>query len=108
MPEEEHGSKTLKDLLYVPGNEAWKINHRLALRKGGPVLTLLQGWHEYARQYLRLYESHIGEDYVLGPVWEIIGRSLRELLNGELGGLDAGTLDTFLTNTLHAHHGREE
>jgi len=65
-----------------------------------PVVHMLRGWLEYADAHAQRYESGIGEDGVLGPAWAEIGDALRQLLNGELGRLDAGTLDSVLYETL--------
>ena len=84
----------------------WQERHFTAVRvpKGPevPIVTLINGWAEYANVHRARFESGIGEDYVLGPQWAAIGAALRALLNGELGRLDGGTLDGFLNATLTA------
>lgn len=71
-------------------------------------VSLLGGWLLYADAHRNAYESVLGEDGVLGPCWESIGRGLRGLLNGELDRLDGGTLDTILCETLQANGIEEE
>lgn len=61
---------------------------------------MLTGWHHYAGVHQHQYESPIGDDGVLGPMWQAIGQALLGLLNGDLGRLDAGTLDAFIRTTL--------
>lgn len=85
---------------------AWAERHAAAMHspKGCEfgVVTMLRGWLEYGEQHRNRYESGIGEDGVLGKEWAAIGAALRGLLNGELGRLDAGTLDKLLCHTLEA------
>ena len=85
---------------------SWERRHNLAMRYPRPeeaVGTLLKAWKVYALNHLKTYATKIGNDYVLGPPWAAIGESLRTLLNGELGGLDAGTLDRDIIHTLENH-----
>jgi hypothetical protein len=42
----------------------------------------------------------VGEDHFLGKSWARQGFALRELLNGETGRLDCGTLDAILCDNL--------
>lgn len=64
------------------------------------VVNLLKGWFAYADYHSHRYESSIGEDSVLGADWARIGASIRGLLNGVLGRLDAGALDAVICNAL--------
>lgn len=81
----------------MPNTNGWQDRHNTAMLnpQGAetPIVTMIGGWILYARRHLAQYQSTIGEDGVLGPEWEAIGDALRGLLNGELGRLDAGTLD---------------
>lgn len=70
----------------------WRIDH--------PLVMLIRGVSHYADQHARRYESPIGEDGVLGQEWATAVRAVRGLLNGELGGLDGGTLDKMLCGML--------
>lgn len=65
------------------------------------VVMLLNSWANYANAHKERFESLIGDDGVLGPLWQQIGEGIRGLLNGELGRLDGGTCDTFILDTLH-------
>jgi len=97
----------------VRNGEQWKLQHNLAVSRYCPVmkvthenayLRMLQGWEGYATVHKSEFESSIGDDNVLGPAWEAIGDSLRELLNGEVGPrLDCGTLDSFILNTMRSN-----
>lgn len=83
----------------------WSQRHRAALlspARGFETawVLLLKGWLEYADVHAQRYAGAIGQDGVLGPAWGRIGAALRELLNGELGRLDRGTLDGLLVETL--------
>ncbi len=85
---------------------SWIARHRDAVSepKGAetPIVGLFWAWLTYADTHRARFESGIGEDYVLGPVWATIGRSLRELLNSDCGRLDCGTLDGIVCNVLAA------
>jgi len=89
-----------------PNMGEWRNRHKaaLTLARGSErgVLSLFKGWLLYADQHKQRFESKVGDDYVLGPQWVKIGLALRELLNGELGRLDSGTLDAGILDTLSA------
>jgi len=56
--------------------------------------------------YRETYDSPIGEDGYCGPEWEEIGHALDRLLSADIGQrLDAGTLDSWIRETL-VKHGR--
>lgn len=57
---------------------------------------MIVGWECYAIAHREAYESPIGEDYVLGEEWKAIGLALLGLLNGELGDLDGGDVDSLI------------
>lgn len=84
----------------------WQQRHASAVAMPNhierPIVTLLAGWAEYADQHRAAYDSGIGGDGVLGPAWADLGASIRRLLNGDLGRMDGGTLDSFICNTLEA------
>lgn len=58
-----------------------------------PIVGLFRALADYADLHAARYGNRLGEDYVLGPAWLAMLSNLRELLNGELGRLDGGTLD---------------
>lgn len=68
--------------------------HEQAIRK------MLKGWTGYADAVTAKYESKIGDDYVLGPEWEAIGKGILGLLNGVVGNLDCGDMDAFIRQCL--------
>jgi hypothetical protein len=88
-------------------NTGWTVRHNTALRapnaKERPIRDMLESWHDYAGNYHNQFDSLIGEDYVLGVAWQSIGESIRTLLNGEIGRLDGGTVDSFILKTLSAN-----
>lgn len=55
--------------------------------------AMLRGWSEYADAYAARYGDAVGDDAVLGDAWQRIGDGLRALLDGEVGGLDCGSID---------------
>lgn len=87
---------------YVPNHPGnWKDRHAKAVRSRAiPVVEAIRAWCDYATVHKTLYGSSIGQDYVLGPAWAEWGRAMRTLLNGDLRGADAGTLDTILCGNL--------
>lgn len=89
-----------------PDNNGWQRRHQSAVatpdRTERPIVALLASWAEYADQHRAAYDTGIGSDGVLGPAWADLGANIRRLLNGSLGRLDGGTLDSFICNTLEA------
>jgi hypothetical protein len=82
----------------------WQERHLAAVKApAGPeigLVSLIDGWTEYANYHAARYETPIGNDTVLGPEWAAIGMAIRGLLNGESGRLDCGVLDGFILDTL--------
>lgn len=85
---------------------AWLQRHMSAIMSPKPftleqaLVLMFKGWLMYADAHLADYESPIGDDMILGPEWASIGKGLRNLLNGELGRMDAGTLDSVVVDAL--------
>ncbi len=103
----------MKTLDYLPNTHdtgGWKTRHMRAISQARTfsivvnqetvIVRALDTWVGYAIAHQARFESPIGEDYVLGPAWARWGFALRELLNGETGRLDCGTLDTILCDNL--------
>lgn len=103
----------MKDLSYLPkmpNTGGWQSRHtRAVIGSFAHILCsdnehaigrAIGAWCDYARNHAERFGSPIGQDYVLGPAWARWGFALRELLNGELGRLDGGTLDTILHDNL--------
>lgn len=88
----------------LPNRTLWQDRHDRAVRTPNGeeqgLVHMISGWQHYALRYTFAFKSHIGDDGVLGPAWEAIGDSLRTLLNGETGRLDAGTLDGTILQTM--------
>lgn len=104
----------MKDIYWLPAtpdSNGWKARHTAALR-GIPdsrgivgalemsIVMMLRGWLAYADAHLLAYGSALGADYVLGEAWFATGVAMLTLLNGDLGRLDAGTLDTIIRDNL--------
>ena len=66
------------------------------------LVHLITGLALYADAYESTFEAGIGEDGVLGEHWADIAEGIRGLLNGDTGGLDAGTLDSLLCRMLNS------
>jgi hypothetical protein len=86
----------------------WQERHLAALCSSHPMVIMLRGWAAYADKHRARFESGIGEDSFLGPQWEAVGRALLEMLNGDCGALDCGTIDGFIRDALKAEGFREE
>ena len=94
----------------TPDMGGWKTRHDSAIglaRPSGvrkpfetPIAGMLHLWAQYAADHKAEYDALIGDDYVIGPAWEAIGDGIRELLNGQTGRLDCGTLDAFILDTM--------
>lgn len=69
-------------------------------KQEGAIVNALWAWLTYADAHAKMFDAKIGDDYVLGVAWIAWGKAIRALLNGETGGLDCGTLDAILVDTL--------
>lgn len=98
------------DFLVIRGaKESWQHEHnrivaaaRFPGNRNKPGYAIVQGldaWNNYAIMHLQRFESTIGEDYVLGPMWVFWGAGLSGLLNGETSGLDCGKIDSEILDT---------
>jgi hypothetical protein len=87
-----------------PNINGWQDRHLEALnyplKQEKPIVLMLCAWLNYAEDYYKRYESHIGLDGFLGDGWEQIGDGIRTLLNGECGRLDCGTLDCIILDAM--------
>lgn len=104
--------KTLRELA-GKSDARWAADHVLAWRETGfrnPTVAheralkrSIEAWADFGDTFLALHSSKIGDDGVLGPAWESMGRALLELLNGEHGRLDGGTLDRIIRAVAKVH-----
>ncbi|MGE3279717.1 MAG: hypothetical protein AB7H90_03335 [Alphaproteobacteria bacterium] len=104
--------KTLDWTPNHPDTSGWKERHNLAVRQSRmmtsaekleletQIARAIHAWVYYAEAHRKRFESPIGEDYVLGPAWARWGFALHELLNGETGRLDCGTLSSIINDNL--------
>ena len=88
-----------------PGNMGdWKGRHLDAVFHPSlvehPLVQMIKGWTDYSEIHKVRFGSEIGEDCVLGDEWFAIGMAMLGLLNGDLGRLDGGTLDTIIRDNL--------
>ena len=100
--------ETLTQKAYA--GEGWARQHMLAWEKSdasndsgkrrmeGLIRDGIMAWARYGEEHHMQYGSDIGDDGVLGPAWKAWGSGLRDLLNGETGRLDCGTLDGLFLN----------
>lgn len=72
------------------------------MRVANPIVSTLAAVALYADTHENRFGSPIGEDYVLGEGIKQILSGVRVLLNGELEGLDGGTLDAMILNLAQA------
>jgi hypothetical protein len=79
----------------------WAVRHAAEWSQPKKSVTMLiKAWLLYADEHRARYESGVGDDGFLGREWANIGFSLRDLLNGELGGLDGGLADATICDAL--------
>jgi len=104
----------MKDLTYLPrhtDSSGWKERHLNAVYEGlsdnskvtleRAMVLMIKGWCLYAEAMKQQLDWNIGDDQVLGDEWFKIGEALRGLLNGDMGRLDGGTLDTIIADNLN-------
>ena len=84
----------------------WQREHWLALYEPqgveAGIVGLLRAWASYADNHREIYDRPLGDRLALGPPWEAIGHQLLRLLDGNLGRLDYGELETFILERLEA------
>jgi len=77
--------------------QSWQYRHKIALAQPNeieaPIVNLLTVLDSYDRQHVTRFGSAVANDYILGAAWLEIAKAARTLLNGDLGRLDAGSLD---------------
>jgi hypothetical protein len=83
---------------------AWKNGKGGSWGHGSALVLMIEGAAQYADMHRSSFESGIGEDGALGDEWAAIVKAARSLLNGEIGELDAGTVDRLLCDMLRAEH----
>lgn len=84
--------------------EPWRLRHIQAMEdpRGAeiPIVNMLRELRRYRNQHLERYDVPIDRDFVLGPAYAAIVQGVRELLNGETGRIDCGSLDRELVSLL--------
>lgn len=97
-------------LVAPPGEEnigGWRERHASAIATPrypeAAVIHLFSALDEYACAHNRRWDSLIGQDFVLGPVWETMVTNLKELLNGETGRLNCGTVESAIRQLMLDH-----
>ena len=84
-------------------NNAWKIRHDAAMRNPQgfekPIVMMVTALKLYAEMHNTRYESRIGPHLESDPIsdgWRDMAIGLLSMLCGELGRLDAGTIDAMV------------
>lgn len=79
----------------------WGARHHAAWKSNTSAIpALILSLAAYADIHQERFGSDIGDDGVLGDGWLDILKGTRVLLNGEMGTLDGGTLDSMLMRLL--------
>lgn len=78
--------------------QTWKDRHDAACLhprgSEGPIIALYRALSDYVAQYQKDYpDNKLGDDYVLGAAWYQAAKSFQDMLDGDCGWLDCGTLD---------------
>lgn len=90
--------------------EPWARRHNSAVAgarskcSSGSIVHMLDAVSYYMQEHRNMYDSPIGDDYVLGPAVADILRGALVLLNGETGHLDCGTLDKAIRDLAADHN----
>lgn len=103
--------KAHKDIIYnmveklttKPDTTGWQRRHLNAWFKtdsANAIPNMLHALAGYADKHAQRFESRLGDDYFLSPPWASMLLNVRTLLNGELDGLDGGTLDGLILDML--------
>lgn len=76
----------------------WKDRHDAACLyprgSEGPIIAMYRALSDYVEIYKTDYPDRIlGDDYVLGAAWLRAASAFQDLLDGDCGRLDCGTLD---------------
>ena len=83
--------------------------HRNALSRryqdpfGSALRAMLVGWERYALAFRDRYECDISTDGVLGDQWLAVGEGLRQLLGGDTGGWDCGSINHNIVRIMGEH-----
>lgn len=85
------------------GNKWGERHYRAFERDTTGIAAMLRAWAHYADSHRSRYGSPVGDDGFLGPEWGRIGRGILALLNGEIGGMDGGTLDGMIRDIAKAN-----
>jgi len=89
-----------------PCGSGWLKRHlsAIAAPRGSEqaLVNMLRGWLEYAERHAAYYGTPVGDDGVLGPYWADIGQGIRRLLDGPVGRLDCGTIESIITGEMRA------
>lgn len=88
------------DMNCVAYNEHQRANTPDATGWARALRDILSGWQAYADTYSLKYGSVVGSDGVLGPAWLQIAQGIRRLLDGDTGGLDAGSINANIRDFL--------
>lgn len=67
-----------------------------AVRLGHPLLVMADALVQLAHVHVDKFDSPIAEDYVLGPEWLKAVEAVGQMLNGDYGPIDAGTVSSIL------------
>jgi hypothetical protein len=91
------------------GHEHWARKHISTWRtaqndEAAAIRDMIVAWGKYASAFTKRYPPEpgdeqavrVGDDGFLGDQMVEIGRGIRQLLNGEIGGFDGGTLDRLI------------
>lgn len=82
------------------GTDDWMRRHVRAWDAsqgpGGAITGMIMTWADYADAHHEHFGTSIGDDGYLGPLWLSIGGTINNMLSGEIGQLDGGSLHDLL------------
>ncbi len=90
----------INSLLNVQAKKSFQNNHYGARHassfNSSTIGKMILAVAQYADDHKKRFDCPINEDYVLGPEILAMLKSIRGLLNGEIGGLDGGFTDEII------------
>lgn len=102
---------TMKQLIRAANQKAaqsgdWGARHAAAWTAptgtGAAIVEVVQSLAKYADAHKARFGSTVGQDAVIGDGWKNIAQGVLTLLNGDLGGLDGGTMDSIVRDMMTA------
>lgn len=105
LPTTTHKATIAQSLETIARRDAWGARHRAAWLQPArgferAIVGLVTALAEYADEQHATFERRVCDDHYLGSAWAKAVQGAQELLTGETGRLDRGTVDQLLQDML--------